>query len=117
MSEQQLTLVLTDSQREAWRTVRGALTAARRHVLICIAEIGPASIRSVAHELNWETSTVSARMNELKKLGLIEPAFGPDGKQLRTEHIVRGTVTHGSCWQARKDWKDFLGIMQHLWAV
>ncbi len=62
---------VTDSSREAYRSLRNVLTQEQRIVLL-IHDIGhDATIAEIARMLGWEKSTVSARMNSLKRRGEI----------------------------------------------
>jgi DNA-binding MarR family transcriptional regulator len=104
---------LSQSQLEAWHKIRGRIQDVHLLILSCLANGGPSCIRLVSRELDIETSTISARMFDLKKLGLIEPVMEPDGEtQQRIQYTVRGLNSSGSAWQARADWKDFLKQVQ-----
>jgi DNA-binding MarR family transcriptional regulator len=109
-------LPLSESQLEAWHQVRGKIQDVHLLILSCLTHNGPSCIRLVARELNIETSTISARMHDLKKLGLIEPVMEADGnggiKQKRMRYTVRGKNSSGDAWQARQDWKEFLNHVQ-----
>ncbi len=47
------------------------LNEQEREVLTAIKVLGESCIADIAAYLNWQKSTVSARMNELKKIGAI----------------------------------------------
>ena len=103
---------LSQSQLEAWHKIRGKLQDIHLLILSCLTNMGPSCIRLIADELHIETSTISARMFDLKKLGLIEPHLDVNGKQVRLRYMVRGENSSGSAWQAREDWKEFLNHIQ-----
>ncbi|HEY3874797.1 MAG TPA: winged helix-turn-helix domain-containing protein [Candidatus Kapabacteria bacterium] len=105
-------LRLSESQLEAWHKVRGKIQDVHLLILSCLTNNGPSCIRLVARELNIETSSISARMFDLKKLGLIEPVMNADGKQKRLHYEVRGQNSSGDAWQARADWKQFIQLVQ-----
>ena len=105
-------LRLSESQLEAWQQVRGKIQDVHLLILSVLSNNGPSCIRLVARELHIETSTISARMFDLKKLGLIEPVMNADGKQKRLYYEVRGRGSSGDAWQARADWKEFLKQVQ-----
>ena len=106
-------LHLSESQLEAWQKVRGKIQDVHLLILSVLTRCGEGCIRSVHDETGIETSTISARMFDLKKLGLIEPVLEPDGKtQKRLQYLVRGRNGSGDAWKARDDWKDFLKQVQ-----
>lgn len=106
------TLRLSESQLEAWQKVREKLQDVHLLILSVLTRCGEGCIRTVHDETGIETSTVSARMFDLKKLGLIEPVMLPDGKQKRISYVIRGKNSSGDAWQARADWKEFLKNVQ-----
>ena len=62
---------VTDSSREAYRSHRG-ISGQEARILRLISDVGhDVTIAEVAKLLRWEKSTVSARMNSLKKKGEI----------------------------------------------
>lgn len=106
------TLRLSESQLEAWHKVRGKIQDVHLLILSVLARCGEGCIRSVHNETGIETSTVSARMHDLKRMGLIEPVMNADGKQKRLQYQVRGKNSSGDAWQAREDWKQFIKNVQ-----
>jgi DNA-binding MarR family transcriptional regulator len=105
-------LRLSESQLEAWHKVRGKIQDVHLLILSVLTRCGEGCIRSVHDETGIETSTISARMFDLKKLGLIEPVMQADGTQKRIQYTVRGKNSSGDAWKARDDWKEFLKHVQ-----
>jgi DNA-binding MarR family transcriptional regulator len=106
------TLRLSESQLDAWHQVRGKIQDVHLLILSVLTRCGEGCIRSVHDETGIETSTISARMHDLKRMGLIEPIMLPNGKQKRMHYTVRGKNSSGDAWQAREDWKQFIKNVQ-----
>lgn len=105
-------LRLSESQLEAWHQVRGKIQDVHLLILSVLTRCGEGCIRSVHDETGIETSTISARMFDLKKLGLIQPVMDASGKQKRIHYTVRGRSSSGDAWEAREDWKEFIKNVQ-----
>lgn len=72
-------------------------TDQQRHILMALDVLHVSCIADIAKYLGWERSTVSGRMNELKKLGLVSfvGKFKSKHTGVMSEHWVRKTTLGG----------------------
>jgi DNA-binding MarR family transcriptional regulator len=86
--------MIESTSLKAWYELQNSLGAAQKTVLDEIRK-EPSTIREIAHRLDWDAGSVSARIKELMKAKLIErPLHQRTGEQIKVRCKITGKTAY-----------------------
>ena len=104
VSPQSVPFFINDATEEKAQVYNSLLTETtnqeqRNHVLSVIKRLGKTTDNQIARELKIHPSTVAARRNELRDLGLVVPILDETGKKVKIRDSITGIPN--TLWRAR----------------